>query len=146
MKLVVVDLDGTLCDDTHRKTYARNKEWEQYNALLHLDKPRRDVERFVRMCRAQELTTLALTARSAVYRPQTLLWLLQHDLRFDDLVMREEHDWRPGVEVKPDLLQSYLAKREWTGDDVLCILEDHDGLVETWRNAGFACWQVAPSR
>ena len=71
----------------------------------------------------------------------------------DQLFMRKEGDFRDDVEVKREMIKN-LQIRKWnrseatfpleqvTPDDVLCILDDRQGVVDMWRQEGFRCLQV----
>ena len=52
--------------------------------------------------------------------------------------MRKEGDFRNDVEVKHEMIHSLNI----TPDDVLCILDDRQGVVDMWRQEGFRCLQV----
>ena len=54
------------------------------------------------------------------------------------LYMRKEGDTRDDVEVKREMIHSLNI----TPDDVLCILDDRQGVVDMWREEGFRCLQV----
>tara|TARA_B000000565_G_scaffold250158_1_gene222338 strand:+ start:676 stop:1383 length:708 start_codon:yes stop_codon:yes gene_type:complete len=54
------------------------------------------------------------------------------------LYMRKEGDFRNDIEVKREMIHSLNIKP----DDVLCILDDRQGVVDMWREEGFRCLQV----
>lgn len=149
--IVVVDLDGTLCDSAHREHLARAKEWDQFHSLLGEDKVHQDVfEVLMRMNWAPTgetpMIVLALTGRNEKYRKPTIAWLQDKGVShiLDDLLMRPDNDWRPDHELKPALLDDWLTANDLTHADVLFILEDRDKVVEAWRNLGHNVWQVRP--
>lgn len=154
MKIIVVDLDGTLCDSSHRDHLAQAKEWDAFHAASKDDKPRLDVAELVKIVRSsafagRDYCLVALTGRNEKYRKVTLDWLIRQDLaHFDALLMRPDNDWRPDTVIKPELLEEF---RKLIGEgqggptpEVAFILEDRDHVVEAWRNLGYACWQVQP--
>ena len=55
-----------------------------------------------------------------------------------NLEMRSEGDRRDDVIVKYEMIYDY----KFTPDDVLCILDDRQGVVDMWRENGFLCLQV----
>jgi hypothetical protein len=54
------------------------------------------------------------------------------------LCMRSEGDRRPDTTVKYEMMYDY----KFMPEDVLCILDDRQGVVDMWRQEGFRCLQV----
>ena len=54
------------------------------------------------------------------------------------LCMRSEGDRRPDTTVKYEMMYGY----KFMPEDVLCILDDRQGVVDMWRQEGFRCLQV----
>jgi FMN phosphatase YigB (HAD superfamily) len=151
MKIIVVDLDGTLCDSAHRDHLAQAKEWDRFHEAAKDDQPREDVAFFLRMTvgrMTDEFMVIACTGRNERYRQATLRWLIDKDLAvFDAILMRPDGDWRPDVEMKPVLLHEFMSSLDVSKGvfpKVAFILEDRDKVVEAWRNLGYKCWQVQP--
>jgi FMN phosphatase YigB (HAD superfamily) len=150
MKIIVVDLDGTVCDTAHRDHLAQAKQWDEFHAAAKDDRPRADVAFFLSVLARRSvldgILLVACTGRNERYRQTTLEWLIKHDLAvFDGILMRSDGDWRPDVEVKPALLQEFLdviSDEHGPAAEVAFILEDRDKVVEAWRNLGYCCWQV----
>ena len=151
MKIIVVDLDGTVCDTAHRDHLAQAKDWDAFHAAAKDDRPRPDVAFFLKVLEGADylgspggdLLLVACTGRNERYRQATLEWLIANDLAiFDDILMRPDGDWRPDVEMKPAMLWEFLDEHGIHTSDVAFILEDRDKVVEAWRNLGYACWQV----
>jgi hypothetical protein len=55
-----------------------------------------------------------------------------------NLLMRSEGDRRPDTTVKYEMMYEY----KFTPEDVLCILDDRQSVVDMWRQNGFRCLQV----
>lgn len=149
MKIIVVDLDGTVCDTAHRDHLAQAKDWGAFHAAAKDDQPRADVATFLRIFmryRPDDFVLVACTGRNERYRQATLEWLIKNDLAvFDTILMRSDGDWRPDVEVKPAMLHDFMSSFDVSKGifpKVAFILEDRDKVVEAWRNLGYACWQV----
>ena len=68
--------------------------------------------------------------------------LRAHDERLfqlqPNLEMRSEGDRRDDVTVKYEMMYDY----KFMPEDVLCILDDRQGVVDMWRENGFRCLQV----
>jgi len=52
--------------------------------------------------------------------------------------MRKADDRRPDTEVKLEMVRELGL----TPDDVLCVLDDRQCVVDMWRENGFRCLQV----
>jgi FMN phosphatase YigB (HAD superfamily) len=138
--IVVVDLDGTLCDTRFREHHAQNKEWDEFNRRCPEDTPHEDVRWLLGILGRlpqEQVQIVALTGRDEKYHTQTMNWLVQHMIAVDELIMRPAHDYTSDHELKPRLLLQRYKKEQ-----VAFILEDRDRVVEAWRNLGFNCWQV----
>lgn len=162
--VVICDLDGTLADVTHRLHYIKNpdgtlkpyaeRDWDGFNDACRYDKPNRDVieiltalvrgwgSRGCDICGAIARDFYILSGRNEVVREQTIEWLEEHfydDWGFKErLVMRKADDRRPDTEVKLDMVREL----DLTPDDVMCVLDDRQCVVDMWRKHGFRCLQV----
>jgi beta-phosphoglucomutase-like phosphatase (HAD superfamily) len=151
-RFVLCDLDGTLADVNHRLHFIKNddgtlkpyaeRDWDSFNKACVDDKPNEDVieilKALLRGCRMFYF----LSGRNDVVRAETVQWLQKHvyeDLDYhEQLVMRKADDRRPDTEVKLDMVRELGL----TPDDVLCILDDRQCVVDMWRENGFRCLQV----
>lgn len=143
--IIIVDLDGTLSDSSHREHLARAKEWDAFHSLLGEDKVHQEVAMLVRELSFSHQVIL-LTGRNEEFKLLTLEWLEVQGLSgfVDDLLMRPNGNWEPDHELKPKLLDSWLEANGHSHNDIWFILEDRDKVVEAWRNLGHNCWQVRP--
>lgn len=142
--VIVVDLDGTLCNSSHRDHLAVAGQWDDFHSRLMDDEPWPDVKAFLDLfwtvnSETSQYAIVGLTGRNEQWRNKTLEWLNRHELFMDELLMRPDKDFTPDAELKPALLLDRYPK-----EAILCILEDRDKVVDAWRNAGFNCWQVRP--
>lgn len=144
--IVIVDLDGTLCNSAHREHLARAGEWEAFHSLLMEDLPWPDVQKLIEVINGDPdmYNVIGLTGRNERYRTMTMSWLAKNSVELDELLMRPDNDYRSDAELKPQLLDEWLDKRRFTHADVWFILEDRDVMVETWRNLGHSCLQPRP--
>lgn len=147
-KIIVVDLDGTLCNSAHREHLAKAGQWEEFHSLLMEDQPWPDVQDLLKLLEIKtdlgETFIIGLTGRNERYRNTTIKWLAEHDVLLDSLLMRHDDDYRSDHELKPQLLEEFLKDTQQSSDDVWFILEDRDKVVEAWRDAGYSCFQVRP--
>ena len=165
-KVILCDLDGTLANLEHRLHYIKNpdgtmkpraeRDWDGFNKACVDDAPYEDVMQIVKAltfgrsngcgsCGAVEREVYILSGRNEVVRDETIQWLQKTRaaafMFFDYatyLVMRKADDRRPDTEVKLDMVRQLGL----TPDDVLCVLDDRQCVVDMWRENGFRCLQV----
>ena len=162
-EVILCDLDGTLADVNHRLHFINNpdgtkktrkeSDWDSFHTECINDAPNRDVIEIMEslvlghnsgcmVCGAVEREVYFLSGRNDVVRAETVQWLQKHvheDWDYDTrLVMRKNGDFRPDTEVKLEMVQELGL----TPDDVLCILDDRQCVVDMWRANGFRCLQV----
>ena len=161
--VILCDLDGTLANLEHRLHYIKNpdgtmkpraeRDWDGFNKACVDDAPYEDVMQIVKaltfghsngcgFCGAVEREVYILSGRNEVVRAETIEWLKKHvheDWDYDELlVMRKANDRRPDTEVKLDMVRQLGL----TPEDVLCVLDDRQCVVDMWRANGFRCLQV----
>ena len=154
--IIIADLDGTLADLTHRLHHVKKikeqqhvkgtkRDWGAFHAECVNDKPITDViEIVLGLITAPDVDRelYVLSGRNAIVRKETTQWLEEHVSGVEDwdtrLLMRKGHDFRPDTEVKLDMVQDLGI----TPDDVLCIFDDRQSVVDMWRANGYRCLQV----
>jgi beta-phosphoglucomutase-like phosphatase (HAD superfamily) len=150
----IVDLDGTLCDTSHRVHYAedarratnpvaRQAAWTRFHENCTKDKPIEGVAAIVRAWYAVGHGVVYLTGRTDTYRSDTLRWLMEHRLPHTGvpLYMRQHGDYVSSAEYKTE---QYLRICEslGPGNNIAFVLEDSTKLVKMWRQIGMLCLQV----
>ena len=144
---IVLDLDGTLANCSHRIDLAHAKEWDAFNDACPEDTLHEDVAnavgKILEWC--VNLDLVICTGRSEKVRSQTVEWLAKHNLLPDVLLMRPDGDFSKDGELKVKLLSEHFGSLEEARRRVLFILDDRDSSIEGLRNAGFPVWQVRPS-
>ena len=133
--LYVFDLDGTLADCTHRLHYLQQTppDWHAFFEACVNDPPIKWVLKLAK--RMQNYgTLLILTGRTDKYRVQTEEWLRQY-LRFFELHMRAENDFRTDIVVKPELLKKVLDAHKYVSMEF--IVEDKAEMAGAWRILGY---------
>lgn len=143
-RYLIVDLDGTLCDCSHRVHWAQAKEWEQFDAGIPEDKVNSTIRWICQMAQENGVGVIICTGRGEKNRNATLSWLKANDCSsFSDVIlMRPEGDRTPDHQLKLQLVYDHFGSESAAKEQVLCALDDRDRVVEAWRNAGFQCWQV----
>lgn len=127
----LVDVDGTLADNTNRDPFA----WH----LVGQDTLIEPVARMVRAL-ATDARIVVMSGRDEVCSDATRVWLAEHQIPMDALFMRKAGDMRRDAVVKRELFDQYVAPR-W---HVLGVIDDRQQVVDAWRAMGLMCAQVAP--
>jgi predicted kinase len=125
---LICDLDGTLALFNGRNPYDASLCESDL-----LNKPVADiVKQYPQM-------TLLVSGRKEEHREQTERWLLQHDIAYYALWMRQTDDGRKDVEVKRDIYNEHIKGRY----NIDFILDDRKQVVDFWRSQGLTVLQVA---
>ena len=142
VRAVAIDLDGTLCNVSHRVHYVKQNppDWTSFFDACVNDTPNPAVAALVRMAHDARYTILFVSGRPETHRRQTETWLERHELALHDrLLMRPEGDYRADDVVKRELYEQYIAGRY----DILFVVDDRASVVAMWRSLGLTCLQVA---
>lgn len=125
---VLVDIDGTLAHMQGRGPY----DW----ARVGEDR----VDETIRALVAQQNDRIVcMSGRDGSCFEATHRWLLENQVPFSELLMREAGDMRPDDIVKAELYDRHIAGRY----NVRFVLDDRDKVVRMWRRRGLTCLQVA---
>lgn len=140
---IIVDLDGTLCDCTHRVVHAQNKQWDEFHKGIPEDKPHQDVVAAIKAL-GWTHNILVCTGRNEANRQATIKWMIDNDLadHIDEILMRPNDNRDPDHELKINMVAEHFGSIEDALDQVLFVLDDREKVVDAWREAGFRCWQV----
>jgi predicted kinase len=149
--IVISDLDGTLCDGSHRNgvVNGEKKDWDTYFSLLGEDKPVYAVFKWLHALQDTH-TIVLMSGRPAKYLKPTMDWFRKvwqprplfpeielPMFRIDHAFFRDDHDKRPDVQVKTEMLN--LLPRS----QVAFAIDDRISVVEqTWRANGIKVFPV----
>jgi len=134
--IVIVDIDGTLADGTHREHFIRKtpKDWKNYLGGTSEDVPILHVFRWVQEL-SKDHTIVIATGRMEERRQPTLEWFervwAEGAPRFPvfKYYFRPQNDYRPDYEVKPEFLKDMPTQP-------VLILEDRPSVIRMWRGLG----------
>lgn len=142
---IVMDLDGTLCDCSHRVHLAQAKEWDEFNAGIAGDVPHAEAVAFLRAVNFDDYHVLLCTGRDEKHRLATMRWLFVQNIimLFDELIMRPSGNRETDDALKVRMVDDFFEGREKALESVLLVLDDRDRVVLAFRDAGFRCWQVS---
>ena len=131
---VIFDLDGTLAMIGDRSPYDGKS--------CAVDSLNESVATLLKMTQYYDLNpeikTIIFSGRNGDSVNETMEWLVDHKLDFDELHMREPGDQRKDSIVKAEMFDKYVKDKY----NVLFIVDDRDQVVEMWRDMGITCLQV----
>lgn len=107
MKIILCDLDGTLCDHTHRIHHAWCGDYKSYFAAIEHDGVNRDVFNFITINRNNKI--IFLTGRPEKCRDVTEKWI-RDNIVIDDyeLIMRADDDFRKAPIFKREQVEKII--------------------------------------
>ena len=126
---VVVDMDSTLCFNTTKRPWFGEGSTE---AMIN-DTPNLGV---IRIVERQGFPIIVCTGRNKDQREVTEKWLNKYNIYPVEFYMRENGDYRKGVEVKKELIEQILDKY-----NIAAIFEDCEPVVNMYREMGLTVLQ-----
>ena len=147
--IIICDLDGTLCDITHRLIHVKPKTKKDWNAFFTgirddaVNEPVLAVlDLWIDGWRGLDKPEVIFCSGRPEYtRADTEWWLDEHwgkPFTGRKLYMRKDGDYRSDDVVKEEILNEHIPK-----DRVLFVLDDRQQVVDMWRRNGLTCFQVA---
>jgi predicted kinase len=137
-KVIVCDLDGTLCDISHRLPFVKvpegeKKDWKSFFAGIKNDKLREDVKlQVLGKCAELGLPLVLVSARPDTYRGATEQWLFENlQYPYLTLIMRRADDKRPDTDVKKGIYETYFKN-----NPVELVFDDRPSVIRMWRELG----------
>lgn len=146
LNAIIVDLDGTACDTTHRQHFMQKKpkDWKGFYAGIKDDPPNEwCMEIIRRFCLTHEI--IFVSGRPSEYKPQTVEWIMRqfpfiNGLRDFRLHMRLTGDYRKDSVVKTEIYKSVIEPHY----KIFFCIDDRQQVVDAWRALGLTCLQCAP--
>jgi uncharacterized HAD superfamily protein len=137
---VIFDLDGTLCDLSHRLPHLNSspKNWEAFHSGCVNDAPKQDVIALTHILYMFH-NVYILSGRNGKVEAETRAWLTKHRVAYNHLIMRPENDRRDDVDLK----RKMAREAGLTPANTLVVFDDRQRVVDMWREDGFTCCQVA---
>jgi uncharacterized HAD superfamily protein len=129
MAIVIVDIDGTVAHRTNRGPF-------DYQLVIH-DESDKAVVETLRCLWSAGHKLVFVSAREDWCFNDTYKWLTENCPPFIKLYMRRSGDNRRDADVKKEIFETFLKN-----EDILCVFDDRDQVVEMWRELGLKCMQV----
>ena len=138
----IIDLDGTLYDNSHRQHLipadrSNTAGWVEFNCACTDDVLREDMADLVRSVLLSGREVIFLTGRGEAAGEQTMQRLLK-DFNFIEqptLIMRPMDCHTSAAEFKRDAVKRIRDSKRWAGYDLIA-LEDDPSIVEVMRGIG----------
>ena len=136
------DLDGTLCNVSHRRQYVATKprNWDAWNAGLVNDKPNLAVLGIITSL-TYYYPLIFVSGRSDDYRKQTEEWLEKYDISYNALYMRKYKDHRDDAIVKGEIADE--IEKEY---NILGVFDDRKKVIDMWINRGIFVFDVGQGK
>lgn len=126
----IFDIDGTLALMKNRSPFAWDKVGED---ILNIN-----VARVLTILKNSGYEIIIITGRDEVCRKETITWLVNNNINYNLMLMREINDKRPDQVIKNELYENYIKGRF----NILGVFDDRDSVVALWRSLGLTCFQV----
>lgn len=137
--IVILDLDGTIADTTHRQHFVQGpgkKRWKRFFQAQVDDPPILAVlDRVRELSREHEI--VIVTGRPMVCREGTEQWLEEHQVPYSRIFMHPDHDHRQDFIVKKEILEKWIGKER-----VVLVFEDRPLVCQMYREAGLKVVEI----
>lgn len=141
LEAIIVDLDGTLCNNNHRKHFVegKSKDWKTFYTLMNQDSVNEWCLDIIKKYNKDDYEILLVTGRPEEYRLKTEKWLWKFGINYKHLLMRESGDFRKDCIIKEEIYRKYIEHDY----NILFCLDDRKQVVDMWRSIGLTCLQCA---
>ncbi len=144
--IIIFDLDGTIALIDKRRELSTKKDykidWDIFfdPKNIKLDKPNYPVIELLKLLKSKGFKIFILSGRLNTTKEATLEWLHKNDIEFDQIKMRKNT-------IKGKYISDVELKEKWMTEigkeNIFCVFDDRNALVEMWRRNGLTCFQVA---
>lgn len=144
-RVIIVDLDGTLCNVDHRIHFVRTdgkKDWKSFFQGLKDDKVNEWCKLIIDSIYStftDGIKTVLCSGRPDDYEKPTRKWLEDNRIKFQSLYMRHRGDRRQDNITKEQILDFEILTRYTP----FFMIDDRSQVVEMWRRRGYTCLQCA---
>src|SRR5262245_1294908 len=138
--IFLVDVDHTLSDARWRDSMIDTASWDDYHRASEHDTAVTATCILIDALVEAGHTGMAITVRPAKYREMTSTWLVRNGCQLEEILMRDDEDFRPAPEIKLD-----LARRRFGHDlksRIGLLIEDRSDVVSAFLAEGVTCIHV----
>lgn len=141
--VIVFDLDGTLADHSHRfhlmptENLNLHSSWLEFVSECNKDKPIKNTISVLNALHNDgKFYVVILTARSETVREKTKYWLYEHNVKYDNLIMRDKDDNSKDSDFKERELRNLGL------ENIVGVWEDNHHVIKRLRELGLTVYQV----
>jgi hypothetical protein len=127
------------CKRDDEECTCKIRDWDKWYDACDTDEPNWPVIHVMNAL-AREYIIVIMTGRSQVVSEKTREWLNLYRVSYHNIFMRPPKDYTEDVIMKLKWAEAYGF------DQILCVYEDRERMVNAWREKGVACFQVAPGK
>ncbi len=142
MNTLIVDLDGTLADNSERQHWVtgERKNWTRFFEDIPNDKLVTPVLEIIKVFHFSGFKIVVVTGRPEDYREKTISWMVEKgvDYYISCYFFRKSKDFRADQIVKRDI----LSEIRQSGFDARFAIEDRMIVSEMWKSEGLFCLNV----
>lgn len=140
---VILDIDGTISDCSHRKCFVEQKpkNWEAFRnpEFVMKDKLIKQVhDVLLGLDKTNNISLIVVSGRNEEDREVTESWLREHHIFPTVCYFRKDGDYRPDAVVKRELLQQIRER----GYNPTIVFDDRLSVCRMWAEEGIFCFCV----
>ncbi len=134
---ILIDIDGTLANiDQRRMDFLKKKDWDSFYSRINEDHLNDWCYKIIEKFKIDHKIVL-VTGRRQIYEKETLSWLIDKNISFDNIYFRSGDDFRSDDIVKMEIFENYIRDIF----EVLFVVDDRASVVKMWRSLGLVCLQ-----
>ena len=136
-KAIIVDIDGTLADHSHRLHYVQGekKQWDLFFDDMSNDSINEWCHELINSLKSSGYQILLVSGRPRDYEETTVAWLKKYKVEYDDLFCRKAGDYRSDSIVKKEIYQENISEKY----EILFVVDDRFSVIKMWRELGLIC-------
>lgn len=136
---VIFDVDGVLANADARQHLVTgpNRDWKAFFAACGTDSVMEDTAALIDLFR-EDIKIILLTGRPVQVNGPTVQWLLDHNLKWDLLIMRDRGDYAASLEFK----RQAIRKLRSMDFKLYLAFEDDQVNREMFKEEGVPCMYV----
>jgi hypothetical protein len=139
-KTLIVEIDNVLSDTSHRQSYLEGDKpnFVEYARQSRHDRANMQVIEEVRRAKKRGFHVTIVTGRSDLTRPDTVNWLRQYNVPYDELIMR------PRSIMDAD---DVFKRRIVSGiKDAVAAVDASDNVLSAYRGMGLRTFKASDGR
>lgn len=147
MNIVIVDMDGVIADDAHRKHIAnsiyrlpkdeKQAAWDSYHEAMRFDDPNKGIISHVNFLSKENIVAI-VTGRPEKWREGTEKQLSQWGVTYDNLYMRTDGDKQSAVTLKKGIVEGFHKY----GLKITKAIDDREDICKMYEEFNIPTWRI----